>query len=157
MIKIAPTLALLPLLALLPGSVPAADHHADKLVATIVSLANEMARNATDMHPERNAHLIPDTNNVVYVSFGYPIRGKDYLKTLAESYSKRTSQSLVWGKWEVTPICDNAALFTGWATMTEVSKVGEKKMQHAIFTEVFAKTATGWKRVIAQKSLLDEG
>jgi hypothetical protein len=144
------------LLALLPGSVPASDHKTDKLVATVVSLANEMARNATDMHPERNAHLIPDTNNVVYVSFGYPIRGKDYLKTLAESYSKRTSQSLVWDKWEVTPICDDAAVFTGWATMTEVSNAGEKKTQHAIFTQVFAKTASGWKRVIAQKSLLDE-
>ena len=145
------------LIALLPGSVPASDMKTDDLVATVVSLANEMARNATDMHPERNAHLIPTTNQVVYVSNGYPIRGNDYLKTLAESYSKRSSQRLVWDKWEVTPICPDAAVFTGWATMTEVSSAGEKKTQHAIFTEVFAKTASGWKRVIAQKSPLDEG
>jgi hypothetical protein len=151
--KLAPALALL---AVLPGSAPASDRHADKLVATVVSLATEMARNATEMHPERNARFIPDTGKVVYVSFGSPITGKDYLNTLAESYSKRSSQSLVWDKWEVTPICDNAAVFTGWATMTEVSKAGEKKTQRAIFTEVFAKSADGWKRIIAQKSLLDE-
>ena len=154
MSKLAPAFALL---LLLSGSGLASEHNADKLVATVVSLATEMARNATNMHPERNSHLIPNTNHVVYVSSGFPIRGKDYLKTLAESYSKRSSQSLVWDKWEVTPICENAAVFTGWATMTEVSNAGHKTTQHAIFTEVFAKTASGWKRLIAQKSLLDEG
>ncbi len=59
-------------------------------------------------------------------------------------------------KWEVTPVGHDAAVFTGWATMTEVSLAGETKTQHVIFTEVFAKTAAGWKRVIAQKSLVDE-
>lgn len=134
---------------------PAADQNSD-LTATVVSLAKEMARNASEMHPERNAHLIPNTDKVVYVSFGYPITGKDYIKTLADSYGKRQSLSFVWDKWEVTPIGRDAAVFTGWGTIAEVSRSGEKKSQRVIFTEVFAKSADGWKRIIAQKSLLDE-
>jgi hypothetical protein len=128
----------------------------DALVRTVVALAQEMARNASQMHPERNAHLIPDTDKVVYVSFGYPMTGKQYLPTLRQSYAKRKSLSHHWDKWEVTPIGPNAAVFTGWATMSEESLSGEKKTQHVIFTEVFAKTSQGWKRLIAQKSLLDE-
>ncbi len=143
-------------LALCSGSRPTPRPDQAKLVEKVVELADEMVRNASEMHPERNAHLIPDTDNVVYVSFGYPITGKDYLKTLAESYANRKSLSFVWDKWEVTPIGDNAAVFTGWATTSEVSKTGETKTQRVIFTEVFAKTADGWKRIIAQKSLLDE-
>ena len=136
---------------------PAASSQTDaELVRTVVGLAQEMARNASEMHPERNAPFIPDTNKVVYVSFGYPMTGKEYLPTLRESYGKRKSMSQHWDKWEVTPISQNAAVFTGWATMSEESLTGEKKTQHAIFTEVFAKTSRGWKRLIAQKSLLDE-
>ena len=133
-----------------------ATHTDDELVRTVVGLAQDMARNASEMHPERNAPLIPDTDKVVYVSFGSPMTGKEYLPTLRESYAKRRSQSHHWDKWEVTPIGNDAAVFTGWATMTEVSLTGETKTQHVIFTEVFAKTPAGWKRVIAQKSLLDE-
>jgi hypothetical protein len=139
------------------GDAPAADVESnDELVSTVVGLAQEMAKNASEMHPERNAYLIPDTDKVVYVSFGYPMTGKEYLPTLHESYGKRRRQSQRWDKWEVTPISPNAAVFTGWATMSEESLSGEKKTQHVIFTEVFAKTSTGWKRLIAQKSLLDE-
>jgi len=128
-----------------------------ELVRTVVGLAQQMAKNASEMHPERNAALIPDTDKVVYVSFGYPMTGKQYLPTLLESYGKRKSLSHHWDKWEVTPIGHDAAVFTGWATMSEESLSGEEKTQHVIFTEVFAKTSAGWKRVIAQKSLLDEG
>ena len=128
----------------------------DDLVRTVVGLAQDMAKNASDMHPERNAALIPDTDKVVYVSFGSPITGKQYLPTLGASYAKRRQQSQHWDHWEVTPIGHDAAVFTGWATMTEASLTGETTTQHVIFTEVFAKTASGWKRVIAQKSLLDE-
>ena len=127
-----------------------------ELERTVVGLAQLMAQNASDMHPERNAVLIPDTDKVVYVSFGYPMTGKEYLPTLRESYAKRKSLSHHWDKWQVTPIGPNAAVFTGWATMSETSLAGETKTQHVIFTEVFAKTRDGWKRVIAQKSLLDE-
>jgi hypothetical protein len=129
----------------------------DELVKTVVGLAQEMAKNASEMHPERNARFIPDTDKVVYVSAGYPIRGNEYLQTLREAYAGRKSQSQVWDKWEVTPISSDAAVFTGWATMKEISRSGEKKVAHFIFTEVFARTANGWKRVIAQKALLDDG
>lgn len=136
---------------------PVVSHPADDdLVRTVVALAQEMAKNASDMHPERNGALIPDTDKVVYVSFGYPMTGKQYLPTLRDSYAKRRSLSHHWDRWEVTPIGHDAAVFTGWATMTEESLAGETKTQHVIFTEVFAKTPDGWKRVIAQKSLLDE-
>ncbi|HEY6033772.1 MAG TPA: hypothetical protein VIV58_05915 [Kofleriaceae bacterium] len=131
--------------------------HDDELVRTVVGLAQDMAKNATEMHPERNAALIPDTDKVVYVSFGYPMTGREYLPTLRESYAKRRSLSHHWDRWEVTPLGHDAAVFTGWATMTEVSLDGETKTQHVIFTEVFEKTDAGWKRVIAQKSPLDEG
>lgn len=149
--------AILSLIFVAAGDAPAAPQkRTDSLVRTVVGLAQEMAKNASDMHPERNAHLIPDTDKVVYVSFGYPMTGKEYLPTLKDSYSKRRSLSHHWDKWEVTPIGTDAAVFTGWATMREESLSGEKKTQHVIFTEVFAKTPGGWKRLIAQKSLLDE-
>jgi len=139
-----------------PTSTAAGTSGDDELVRTIVGLAQDMAKNASEMHPERNAALIPDTDKVVYVSFGYPMTGKQYLPTLRDSYAKRRSLSQHWDRWEVTPLGHDAAIFTGWATTTEVSLDGETKTQHVIFTEVFEKTVAGWKRVIAQKSLLDE-
>lgn len=145
------------LIIAIAADAPAAPKNSeDQLVRTVVNLAQEMARNASEMHPERNARLIPDTDKVVYVSFGYPMTGRQYLPTLKESYGQRKSLSHHWDKWEVTPIGTDAAVFTGWATMSEESLTGEKKTQHVIFTEVFAKTPAGWKRLIAQKSLLDE-
>jgi hypothetical protein len=121
-----------------------------------VRLAHEMAKNASQLHPERNAHLIPDTDKVVYVSKGYPIRGKEYLRTLGDSYAQRKSLTHRWEKWEVTPIAPNAATFTGWATISEETLTGGRKSERVIFTMVFARTNSGWKRVIAQKSVLDE-
>jgi hypothetical protein len=150
--------AVLCLMIVTAADAPAAPQNSDEeLVRTVVGLAQRMAKNASEMHPERNADLIPDTDKIVYVSFGYPMTGKEYLPTLRESYGKRRSLSHRWDKWEVTPIGANPAVFTGWATMSEESLSGERKTQHVIFTEVFAKTAAGWKRVIAQKSLLDAG
>lgn len=140
---------------LLGRAAPASGSDED-ISRVVVGLAQDMAKNASDMHPERNAALIPDTDKVVYVSFGSPMTGKEYLPTLRESYAKRRSLSHHWDKWEVTPLGRDAAVFTGWATMSEVSLTGEARTQHVIFTEVFARTGTGWKRVIAQKSLLDE-
>jgi hypothetical protein len=128
-----------------------------ELVRTVVALAEEMVKNASDMHPERNARLIPDTDKVVYVSFGHPMTGKQYVPVLQRTYAKRRSQDLRWDKWEVTPIGDHAAVFTGWATMREESHAGEKKATRLIFTEVFDKTDAGWKRIIAQKAVLSAG
>lgn len=151
------TIAFIALL-LLATDAPARTTASDaQLIRTVVALAQLMSINASAMHPERNAALIPDTDRVVYVSNGYPIRGRDYLRTLSETYATRKSQRLRWTKWEVTPIGKDAAVFTGWATMTEESHGGVKKTGRYIFTEVFAKTDAGWKRVIAQKSPLDEG
>lgn len=152
MVRTAVVLAMLLSAADTPAGAPAAD----ELTKTVTALAQRMASNASQMHPERNADLIPDTDQVVYVSFGSPITGKEYVKTLTASYAQRKSLNHVWTKWEVTPISANAAVFTGWATISEESLAGDKKTQHVIFTEVFAKTTAGWKRVIAQKSLLDE-
>lgn len=145
--------------ALILPAVASADRPPDRdaaLKRTVVELANEFARNATDLHPERNAHLIPDTNKVVYVSNGSPIRGHEYVKTLTSAYAARRSASLHWDHWEVTPIGHDAAVFTGWSTMSEESHHGVKKSGKYIFTAVFAKTASGWKRIIAQKSPLVE-
>ena len=133
-----------------------ADHGDAELVRTVVGLAQEFARNATNMHPERNARMIPDTQKVVYVSNGYPIRGHDYVATLSKAYATRKSQLLRWDKWEVTPIGKDAAVFTGWATMSEETREGHRKTGKYIFTTVFAKTSAGWKRVIAQKAPLEE-
>ena len=151
--KAVPTLLILLGAADAPTGSAAQEH---ELTATVVTLAHDMARNASQLAPERNAHLIPETDKVVYVSNGYPIRGKDYLSTLGDSYSKRKSLTHTWEKWEVTAIPPNGAVFTGWGTISEESLSGEKKTERVIFTMVFAKTDAGWKRVIAQKSRLDE-
>ncbi|MEO7276708.1 MAG: hypothetical protein ABIW33_01640 [Sphingomicrobium sp.] len=145
------------LLAFAPAQAAPTRNHGDAaLERTVVALANEFARNATALHPERNAHLIPDTQKVVYVSNGVPIRGHQYVKQLTSAYAARRSASLHWDKWEVTPVGKDAAVFTGWSTMSEETHHGVKKRGHYIFTAVFAKTAAGWKRVIAQKSPLVE-
>lgn len=138
------------------GAAPGPGAHDAALERTVVALANEFARNATALHPERNAHLIPDTNKVVYVSNGSPIRGHEYVHSLTGAYAARRSASLHWDKWEVTPIGPDAAAFTGWSTMSEETHGGHKKSGRYIFTAVFAKTPTGWKRVLAQKSPLVE-
>jgi hypothetical protein len=147
---------ILPLLAAIAAPA-SADRPPDRdaaLKRTVLELANEFARNATALHPERNAHLIPDTNNVVYVSNGSPIRGHEYVNTLTSAYAARRSASLHWDHWEITPVGPEAAAFTGWATMSEESHAGHHKTGHYIFTAVFAKTPTGWKRVLAQKAPL---
>lgn len=129
----------------------------DQVTRTVVALAEQMFKNASDMHPERSARFIPDTDKVVYVSFGHPMTGKQYVPVLQRTYATRRAQELRWDKVEVTPIDDHAAAFTGWATQREESHAGDKKVTHLIFTAVFAKTPTGWKRLIAQKSVLSSG
>jgi hypothetical protein len=142
------------LLAGAPAPRPRQAAPANDVTRTVVALAEQMFKNASDMHPERSAQYIPDTDKVVYVSFGHPMTGKEYVPVLQRTYATRKRQELRWDKVEVTPIDDHAAAFTGWATIREESHAGETKVTHLIFTSVFAKTSTGWKRLIAQKSVL---
>jgi ketosteroid isomerase-like protein len=134
---------------------PVSEAPAEADVAQIaVSLSHEMARNASNLDAQANARFIPDTEKVVYVSKGVPVTGKEYGAGLSEFYANQKSISWSWDKWEVTPIGQQAAVFTGWATIKAESKAGEQVTERAIFTQVFAKTASGWQRVIAQKALL---
>ena len=126
------------------------------LVRTVTALANEMAANASRRDVKANAHLIPDTDRVVYVSKGVPVSGKEYVEGLGEFYARHRSLSHVWTKMEITPIGPDAAAFTGWATLTAETLAGEKQVERAIFTAVFARTPDGWKRVLAQKAILRE-
>lgn len=125
------------------------------LQETVVGLAQEMAQNASRLDARSNSRFIQDTTNVVYVSKGVPVTGKNYVRSLGEFYSKQKSISWTWDKWEVTPIGLDAAVFTGLATIKGEPKEGKSWTEHAIFTQVFQKTPSGWKRIIAHKSLLE--
>lgn len=127
---------------------------AGALEETIVGLANEMTENASSLDVRRNLPLIPETNKVVYVSDGVPITGNEYAKELGASYRSRRHLSFHWDRWEVTPIGEAAAAYTGWATVTIESGNGETTTQRYIYTMVFANDGKGWKRILAQKAVL---
>lgn len=116
-----------------------------------VRLAQEMAAAAGRRDVKSLEKLIPQTDRVAYVSNGHPITGKQYAETLGGYYASLKSLDFKWDRWEVFPVGDRAAVFTGWANVKTVSLKGESESARALFTMVFADDGSGWKRVIAQK------
>ncbi len=116
-----------------------------------VRLAQEMAAAASRRDAASNGKLIPQNGRVVYVSNGNPITGVQYVETLGRYYASLETLDFKWDKWEIVPLGADAAVFTGWASVRTVERAGKSEAGRAIFTMVFARDATGWKRVIAQK------
>jgi hypothetical protein len=116
-----------------------------------VRLAQQMAESASRRDVKSLEKLIPQTDRVAYVSNGHPITGRRYGETLGKYYASLKVLEFHWDKWEVTPIADKAAVFTGWASVRTVDREGHDERARAIFTMVFADDGSGWKRVIAQK------
>jgi len=116
-----------------------------------VGLAQEMAAAAARRDVKSLEKLIPQTDRVAYVSNGHPITGKQYAETLGGYYATLKSLDFKWDRWEVFPVGDRAAVFTGWASVKTVDLKGESESARALFTMVFADDGSGWKRVIAQK------
>ena len=116
-----------------------------------VRLAQEMAAAAGRRDVKSLEKLIPQTDRVAYVSNGHPITGKKYAETLGGYYATLKSLDFKWDRWEVFPVGDRAAVFTGWANVKTVDLKGESESARALFTMVFADDGSGWKRVIAQK------
>jgi hypothetical protein len=116
-----------------------------------VRLAHEMAAAASRRDIKSLEKLIPQTDRVVYVSNGNPITGRRYGETLGRYYASLKTLDFHWDKWEVSPLGDKAAVFTGWASVGTVDREGHGERGRAIFTMVFADDGTGWKRVVAQK------
>jgi ketosteroid isomerase-like protein len=119
-------------------------------------LANEMAAAASRLDVAALAKFIPQTDAVVYVSNGNPIRGNEYLKVMGDFYSTLSKLDFKWAKSEAVPISDNAVAFTGWSDVQIMTKKGESEAEHAVFTMVFVRGDDGWKRVIAHKTVLKE-
>jgi SnoaL-like domain len=116
-----------------------------------VRLAQEMAAAASRRDVKSLEKLIPQTERVAYVSNGHPITGRRYAETLGAYYDSLKTLDFKWDKWEVFPVGDRAAVFTGWATAKTVDRQGNANDGRALFTMVFADDGSGWKRVIAQK------
>jgi SnoaL-like protein len=116
-----------------------------------VRLAQEMAAAAGRRDVKALEKLIPQTDRVAYVSNGHPITGRRYAETLGAYYASLKTLDFKWDRWEVFPIADKAAVFTGWANVRTVDQKGEVEAAQALFTMVFADDGSGWKRVIAQK------
>ncbi|HEX3554858.1 MAG TPA: Ig-like domain-containing protein [Thermoanaerobaculia bacterium] len=118
---------------------------------TALRLAQEMAASASRRDVKSLEKLIPQTDRVAYVSNGHPITGKQYAATLGPYYATLKVLDFKWERWEVFPIADRAAVFTGWANVKTVDQKGDTEAARALFTMVFADDGSGWKRVIAQK------
>ena len=119
-------------------------------------LANEMAAAASRLDVAALAKFIPQTDAVVYVSNGNPIRGNEYLKVMGDFYSTLSQLDFKWSKSEAVPLSDDAVAFTGWSDVHIVTKKGETETEHAVFTMVFMRGKDGWKRVVAHKTVLKE-
>lgn len=116
-----------------------------------IRLAQEMAAAASRRDVKTLEKLIPQTDRVAYVSNGHPITGQQYAETLGQYYASLKSLDFKWDRWEVFPVGDRAAVFTGWATAKTIDLQGNSEDGRALFTMVFADDGSGWKRVIAQK------
>src|SRR4051794_41970354 len=92
-----------------------------------VRLAQEMAAAAARRDVKSLEKLIPQTDRVAYVSNGHPITGKQYAETLGGYYASLKSLDFKWDRWEVFPIGDRAAVFTGWASVKTVDLKGESE------------------------------
>lgn len=114
-------------------------------------LAQEMAAAASRRDVKTLATLIPQTDRVAYVSNGRPITGRQYGETLGGYYASLKSLDFKWDRWEIIPLGDHAATFTGWASVKTVDLKGATEAGRALFTMVFADDGSGWKRVLAQK------
>src|SRR5262245_31181423 len=141
-------------LTLAVGCTTAAAPHGERASAEIgIRLAQEMAADASRLDVVALAKLIPQTDRIVYVSDGHPIRGNEYLKVMGEFYATLRQLDFQWEKLEGFPIGDDEVEVTGWASAHMVTQKGETETQRAIFTMVFARGKDGWKRVIAHKTV----
>lgn len=121
-----------------------------------IRLANEMAAAASRLDVAALARFIPQTDAVVYVSNGNPIRGNEYRRVMGDFYGTLSKLEFKWEKVEAVPIAENAVAFTGWSDVHMVTLKGEAEAERAVFTMVFVRGDDGWKRVIAHKTVLKE-
>jgi hypothetical protein len=139
------------------ASAPANRGGAEPATAEVgVRLAQEMAADASRLDVVALSKLIPQTDRIVYVSDGHPVRGNEYLKVMGDFYGTLRQLDFKWEKLDGFRIGDNEVGVIGWANAHMVTKTGETEVQRAIFTMVFARDAEGWKRVIAHKTVLKE-
>jgi hypothetical protein len=122
----------------------------------VVEQAHQMADIISNRDVERLMKFIPQTDKVVYVSDGFPITGDAYRKEIGDFYSSLTSLEFKWERWETMPLSDSAVVFTGWANISSETLTGERVFERAVFTTVWDLEPSGWKRVIAHKTILSE-
>src|SRR5215470_8189756 len=89
-----------------------------------VRLAQEMAAAASRRDVKSLEKLIPQTDRVAYVSNGHPITGRKYAETLGAYYDTLKVLDFKWEHWEVIPLGERAATFTGWANVRTVDQKG---------------------------------
>lgn len=122
----------------------------------VVQQAHEMAEIISHRDAAGLMKYIPETDKVVYVSAGFPITGNGYLKEIGDFYASLKSLEFKWLRWETVQLSETVVIFTGWANTSFEKLTGEREAESAVFTMVWAREASGWKRVIAHKSILDD-
>ena len=122
----------------------------------VVQTAHEMASTISRLDVEGLLQFIPETDAVVYVSDGFPIRGDEYRKEIGEYYQTLKSLNFKWERWETVPLSDTIVIFTGWANTSFETLAGEQGSEQAVFTMVWMLDSSGWKRVIAHKTILSD-
>ena len=123
---------------------------------TAYRLATRISAAASALDVDALLPLIPQTEDVVYVSDGHPITGAEYRSVMADFYSSLSRLEWHWDKWEAVPISDEAVAFTGWATLRVQTRSGEQRQERAIYTMVFARQRDGWKRILGTKTTLPD-
>ena len=121
---------------------------------TLVAHAAELAAAISRRDAEGAARLVSTGDNVVYVSDGVPIRGRDYRTALGQFYAAMRTIGFSWDSSDVRLVDSNTGVFTGWARIAMTDTAGRQSIDRAVFTLVYARRNTAWEMVTAHKTTL---
>jgi hypothetical protein len=121
---------------------------------SVTAHANELAQAISHRDAAGAARLVQPGDYVVYVSDGFPIRGRDYRTVLGRFYGGMKTIAFSWDSSEVRAIDSHTGVFTGWARIVMADTTGRHSVDRSIFTLVYARRASAWEMVIAHKTTL---
>ncbi len=119
-------------------------------------LATEISSAATRLDVDAIARLVPEHDQVVYVSNGNPVKGSEYRDVMSRFYRSLKRLEWTWERWEAVVISPDAVVFTGWASAVATPHEGSQLIERSIHTMLFVRQSEGWKRVISHKTNLPD-
>lgn len=136
------------------GSEPVEGVPPEYLQNKLIRLSDELAVAISKRDADGATRGIIEDEQVVYVSDGKIIRGKDYRDVLRRFYADMPEVHFRWDSREVKPLASFGGIVIDVATVITVDRFGADSFDKAVFTLVYKNLGEAWELVLAHKTTL---